>query len=75
MAVRERDRVLTAVENPDWRGRHDDTHDRIQRRVRHLQEPQLQRLGPGWPDVDPAVLALLLRQHGRRHLRRRLDRH
>lgn len=32
-------------------------------------------LGSGRPDEYPPVLAVLLRQHSSRHLRRRLDRH
>lgn len=31
-------------------------------------------VGSGRADVDPAVLEMLLRQHGRNHLRRRLGR-
>ena len=39
---------------------HDDSHRRLQRRDRHVQECQVQRVGRGWAGQDPAVVETLL---------------
>ena len=51
------------------RGGHHHPHHRLQRGERRLQEHQHDGLGRRGPDQDPAALAALLREHGRRHLR------
>ena len=57
---------------PGGRGCDDDPDDRVQRGAGDVQEPQVPSVGPRRPDLHPALLALLLLQHRRRHLRRRL---
>ena len=59
---------------PGGRGCNDDPDDRVQRGAGDVQEPQVPSVGPRRPDLDSALLALLLLQHRRRHLRRRLGR-
>ena len=86
--------IRRLITPPDRRGSHNDTNNRLQRRIRHIQEPQFRRLGkftslpithnhrltlyppgPRRPNLHPPLLALLLRQHSRRHLRNRQHRH
>ncbi|KAJ8526158.1 hypothetical protein ON010_g15021 [Phytophthora cinnamomi] len=56
------------------RDRADGAHDRLQHGDAAVQEHQVPGLGPGRPDEHPALLAVLLPQHGRHHLRRGLGR-
>jgi ADP-ribosylation factor-like protein 1 len=41
----------------DWRSRHDNTHNRIQRRVRHVQKSKFQRLGMSRSSLSALVLS------------------
>lgn len=85
---------MLTVRLADRRGGHNDTHNRLQRGVGDIQEPEFQRLGTfptrvlcaspafsdlvigfGRPNIDSALLAVLLCQYGGRHIRHRLDRH
>ena len=56
------------------RGGDHDPDDRLQRGAGDLQEPQVSSVGPRRPNLHPTLLALLLLQHGRSHLRRGLGR-
>ena len=51
------------------RGGHHHPYHRIQRGDRGLQEFEVPSVGSRRPDEHPAVLAVLLHQHGRHHLR------
>ena len=62
-------RPLQLLVLPGRRGSHHDTDDRLQRGAGHVQEPQVPGVGPRRADLHPAVLAVLLLEHGRGHLR------
>ena len=51
------------VPPPGRHGRVHDPHHRVQRRDAHVQEHKVPGLGPGRPDLHPAVLAVLLPEH------------